>query len=137
MRFIIQAYRGDLGYQKRLWAPVKTKLKAWKKTYAKLHQGENHENILTYRDGRYFLIIRQKRLAGEPMTHRLEGTSRSIYLFCQKHRTIKRIVNRFPSTPADRIEAFLKMMTDKKLMFSEDDRYLSLAVPERPHGKRL
>jgi hypothetical protein len=29
------------------------------------------------------------------------------------------------------------MMTDKKLMFSEDDRYLSLAVPELPHGKRL
>ncbi|MGA7145912.1 MAG: RiPP maturation radical SAM C-methyltransferase [Desulfobacterales bacterium] len=137
MRFIIQAYRGDIGYQKRIWAPVKRKLKDWKKTYAKLHQGEKHENILTFRDGRYFLIIRQKRSGGEPMTHRLEGTSRSVYLFCQKHRTIKRIINRFPSTPADRIEPFLKMMTDKKLMFSEDDRYLSLAVPELPHGKRL
>jgi ribosomal peptide maturation radical SAM protein 1 len=133
MRFIIQAYHGDLGYQKKLWAPVKRKLEAWKRTYAKLHQGERHENILTFRDGRYFLIIRQKRLEGEPMTHRLEGTGRAIYLFCQKHRTIKRIVNRFPSMPADRIEPFLKMMKDKKLMFSEDDRYLSLAVPEKSH----
>ena len=134
MRFIIQAYRGDLGYQRRLWAPVKRKLKFWKKMYAKLHQGEKHENILSFRDGRYFLIIRQKRWEGEPMTHRLEGTSRAVYLFCQKHRTIKHIVNRFPSTPADRIELFLKMMTEKQLMFREDDRYLSLAVPETPHG---
>jgi ribosomal peptide maturation radical SAM protein 1 len=133
MQFIIQAYRGDLGYQKRLWAPVKKKLKAWKKTYAGLRRGEKLENILTFRDGKYFLIIRQKRLEGEPMTHRLEGSSRAIYLFCQKHRTIKRIVNRFSSTPADRIEPFLEMMVDKKLMFREDDRYLSLAVPERPH----
>jgi ribosomal peptide maturation radical SAM protein 1 len=137
MQFIIQAYRGDLGYQKRLWAPVKRKLKAWKKTYAELRQGEKHENILTYRDGRDFLIIRQKRIEGEPMTHRLEGTSRAIYLFCQKHRTIKRIVNRFSSMPSDRIGLFLNMMTDKKLMFREADRYLSLAVPEVPHGKRL
>jgi hypothetical protein len=133
MGFIIQAYRGNLGYQKRLWAPVKRKLKAWKKTYAKLRQGERHGNILTFGDGGYFLIIRQKRIEGEPMTHRLEGTSRAVYLFCQKHRTIRHIINRFSSTPADKIEPFLRMMTDKKLMFREDDRYLSLAVPERPH----
>jgi ribosomal peptide maturation radical SAM protein 1 len=137
MRFVIQAYRGDLGYQKRLWLPVKKKLKAWKKTYATLRQGEKHENILSYRDGRNFLIIRQKRIEGEPLTHRLEGTGRAVYLFCQKHRTIKRIVNRFSSTPADRVEPFLKMMVDKKLMFREDDRYLSLAVPDRPHQKHL
>jgi ribosomal peptide maturation radical SAM protein 1 len=133
MRFIIQAYRGDLGYQKRIWEPVKRKLKAWKNTYAELRQGEKHENILSFRDGRNFLIIRQKRLEGEPMTHRLEGSGRAIYLFCQKNRTIKRIVNCFSSTPADRIEPFLRMMVDKKLMFREDDRYLSLAVPERLH----
>ncbi|MEJ2659007.1 MAG: hypothetical protein P8012_17760, partial [Desulfobacterales bacterium] len=105
----------------------------WKKTYLELHRGEKHENILSFRDGRNFLIIRQKRLAGEPLTHRLEGTGRAVYLFCQKHRTIKSIINRFSSTPADRIEPFLKMMVDKKLMFREDDQYLSLAVPERLH----
>ena len=133
MRFIIQAYRGDLGYQKKIWAPVKRELKAWEKTYAELTQGEKHENILSFRDGRNFMIIRQKRLGGEPLTHRLEGTGRAVYLFCQKHRALNQIVDRFSSTPADRIEPFLRMMTDKKLMFREDDRYLSLAVPERPH----
>jgi ribosomal peptide maturation radical SAM protein 1 len=137
MQFTIQAYRGDLGYQKRLWQPVKKKLEAWEKAYAKLHQGPKHENILSFRDGRSFLIIRQRRHEGEPLTHRLEGTSRAIYLFCQKHRALKRIIDRFSSIPSDRIEPFLKMMVDKKLMFRENDRYLSLAVPERPNPLKI
>jgi ribosomal peptide maturation radical SAM protein 1 len=137
MQFTIQAYRGDLGYQKKLWQPVKKKLKVWKQAYAKLHRGLRHENILSFRDGRSFLIIRQRRLDGEPLTHRLEGTSRAIYLYCQKHRAIKRIVDRFPSIPSDRFEPFLKMMVDKKLMFRENNRYLSLAVPERPNTRKI
>ncbi len=137
MQFTIQAYRGDLGYQKKLWQPVKKKLKAWERAYAKLHQGPKHENILSFRDGRRFLIIRQRRFESEPLTHRLEGTSRAIYLFCQKHRALKRIIDRFSSIPSDRIEPFLKMMVDKKLMFRENDRYLSLAVPERPNTLKI
>ncbi|MBU1161159.1 MAG: RiPP maturation radical SAM C-methyltransferase [Proteobacteria bacterium] len=137
MQFTIQTYRGDLGYQKRLWQPVKKKLKIWERAYAKLHQGPKHENILSFRDGRSFLIIRQRKLDGEPLTHRLEGTSRAIYLFCQKHRALKRIIDRFSSIPSDRIEAFLKMMVDKKLMFRENHRYLSLAVPERPNTLKI
>jgi ribosomal peptide maturation radical SAM protein 1 len=137
MQFTIQAYRGDLGYQKKLWQPVKKKLNAWKKAYDKLHRGPRHGNILRFRDGRSFLIIRQRRLDGEPLTHRLEGTSRAIYLYCQKHRALKRIIDRFSSIPSDRFEPFLKMMVDKKLMFEENDRYLSLAVPERPNTLKI
>ncbi|HSQ84530.1 MAG TPA: hypothetical protein VLM43_07365, partial [Desulfobacterales bacterium] len=74
---------------------------------------------------------------GEPLTHRLEGTSRGIYLFCQKHRALERIIGRFSSMPSDRIEPFLKMMVDKKLMVRENDRYLSLAVPERPNIPKI
>jgi len=137
MQFTIQAYRGDLGYQKRLWQPVKKKLEAWERVYTKLHQGPKHENILSFRDGRSFLIIRQRRHDGEPLTHRLEGTSRAIYLYCQKHRALKRIIDRFPSIPSDKIEPFLKMMVDKKLMFRENHRYLSLALPERPNTIKI
>jgi len=131
MRFTIQSYRGDLGHQRKLWRPVKKKLKVWKKFYGELHRGPRHENILSFRDGRNFLIIRQKRLNGQSLTHRLEGTSRAIYLFCRQHRSLKRIHARFPSVAAERIEPFLKMMVDKKLMFEENDNYLSLAVPAK------
>jgi ribosomal peptide maturation radical SAM protein 1 len=129
--FMIQAYRGDRVRQKKLWQPVKQKLRSWEKTYEKLHQGPVSSPILSFRDGRDFLIIRQRRLNTEPMTHRLVDTSRAIYLFCQHHRSLRRILGQFPEVGEDKILPFLKMMVEKKLMFTENDKYLSLAVPIR------
>ena len=132
MRFMIQAYHGDLGYQRKLWGPVKKKVRAWKKAYAEIQKGSSRTRILSFRDGRDFLIIYQKRLKAEPLTHRLVGMSRRIYLFCQKHRSLKMILARFPAVAEDRIVPFLRMMVDKKLMFEENGKYLSLAVRVRP-----
>ncbi|UCD31327.1 MAG: RiPP maturation radical SAM C-methyltransferase [Desulfobacterales bacterium] len=135
MLFIIQGYRGDLVRQRKLWQPVKKKLEQWEKTYALLHNNPWHEPILSFRDGRNFMIIRQKRLQKDPMLHRLEGPSRAIYLFCRNHQAIKTIIDRFPTIAADKIESFLRMMVDKKLMFAEKNRYLSLAVPAAPENR--
>ncbi len=134
MQFAIQSYRGDLGHQRKLWTPVKKKLKAWEKTYDELRRGSRHENILSFSDGRDFLIIRQKRTQGGHLTHRLEGTSRAIYLFCQEHRSLKRILERFTAVGSDQVVPFLRMMVDKKLMFEENNKYLSLAVPANPNS---
>jgi ribosomal peptide maturation radical SAM protein 1 len=131
LRFMIQAYRGDLGRQKKLWQPVKNKVKDWQKTYRELHQSPAAAFILSFRDGRDFLIIRQRRYRAEPFTHRLVGTSRLIYLFCQHHRSLKRIRAQFPAVAEDKTIAFLNMMVDKQLMFAEKDSYLSLAVSVR------
>jgi ribosomal peptide maturation radical SAM protein 1 len=127
--FMIQAYRGDLTYQKRIWKPVKKKITEWQKQYAEIHNGPGHMPILSFQDGRDFIIIRQRRFQAKPATHRLVGVSRLIYLFCQKHRPIKTILTRFPTIPDDMILKFLKMMVDKKLMFAEENKYLSLAAP--------
>lgn len=132
MRFMIQSYRADRGYQKRLWQPVKKKVKAWNKTYAELHCGPSSSPILSFRDGVDFLIIRQRRPGAEPLTHRLVGTSRAIYLFCRRHRSLKAILGRFDRLGEDRAAPFLKMMVDNRLMFEENGKYLSLAVPARP-----
>jgi ribosomal peptide maturation radical SAM protein 1 len=131
VRFMIQAYRGDIGHQRKLWQPVKTKVRAWKKTYAEIHRGHSRTPILSFRDGRDFLIIRHKRLNAEPLTHRLVGASRTIYLFCQRHRSLNNILGHFPKVAEDKIVPFLQMMVDKKLMFEENGKYLSLAVPVR------
>jgi len=131
MVFMIQAYRGDLGYQRKLWQPVKRKVREWKKEYDELHKSPVHSPILSYRDGEDFLIIRQRRFSADPLTHRLEGMSREIYLFCGHHRSLKRILNRFPKLTEDKVIPFLKMMVDKKLMFEENKNYLSLAVPTK------
>ncbi|MGD9181688.1 MAG: RiPP maturation radical SAM C-methyltransferase [Desulfobacterales bacterium] len=129
LSFMIQAYRGDLTYQKKIWKPVKKKISEWQKQYTAIHNGPGHLPILSFQDGRDFIIIRQRRFQAEPATHRLVGASRSIYLFCQKQRSFETILTKFSRIPDDRILKFLKMMVAKKLMFAEENKYLSLAVP--------
>ncbi len=128
IRFMIQSYRGDREYQNKLWLPVKKKVKAWNRLYNELNSGFSSSPILSFRDGRDFLIVRQKRIGGDPLTHRIVGIYRDIYLFCCKQRSLKRIVATFPQLKEDKIVKFLRMMVDKRLTFEENDRYLSLAV---------
>ena len=131
IRFLVQAYRGDRAVQQRLWRPVKERVRKWETDYAALQRGGKGP-ILGYRDGREFLIIRQRRIEGDPIQHRVAGTSRRIYLYCSRHRSLKRILERFPENSGDRIAAFLDSMVEKRLMFEENGRYLSLAVPVNP-----
>ena len=130
MRFLIQAYRGDVRYQKKLWKPVKQRIKAWKMEYESLHNNSFFEPILSFLDGRDFLIIIQKQFNDRTLMHRLKGKSREIYLFCQHYRSIKKILEHFPELSDDKIISFLRIMVSKKLMFEENEKYLSLAVPK-------
>ncbi|MBU4126788.1 MAG: RiPP maturation radical SAM C-methyltransferase [Proteobacteria bacterium] len=130
MRFLIQAYRGDLRYQKKLWKPVKQRIKAWKMEYESLHNNSFFEPILSFLDGRDFLIIIQKQFNDRTLMHRLKGKSREIYLFCQHYRSIKKILEHFSELSDDKIISFLRIMVSKKLMFEENEKYLSLAVPK-------
>jgi hypothetical protein len=132
MRFLNQAYRGDLGRQRALWRPVKDEMGAWQKAYDALHHGSGQTPILGFRDGRDFLIIFHRQEKGGPATHRLVGLSRQIYLHCRQHRSIENILGRFPGLGQERLLPFLKMMKGKKLMFEEKGRYLSLAVSLGP-----
>jgi ribosomal peptide maturation radical SAM protein 1 len=128
IRFSIQAYRGDLLRQRKLWKPVEKKIQVWDRFYADLHQQPSAAPILGYQDGGRFLIIRQRRLNVDSLQHRLTGTSRKIYLFCSNIRSIRGIRLRFPELPEDKLILFLRMMTGKGLMFEEQGRFLSLAV---------
>jgi len=132
LRLMMLGYHGGVRQQRRMWAPVRTKLAEWRAYYDRMHQAPGFEPILSYRDGRTFMVIYERRLDDEPMTHRLKGTSRSIYLFCETQRSMAEIVDRFPGFGEDRIRTFLRMMADKRLMFREGERYLALAVPQRP-----
>jgi hypothetical protein len=44
---------------------------------------------------------------------------------------MSKILERFPGFGEDKVRPFLKMMVDKRLVFKEGERYLSLAVPIR------
>jgi len=123
------AYRGTLQYQRRLWRPVKEKLKRWRKSYLKLHEKPGSGPILSYQDGKDFMIIRERCLGGHEMTHRLRGSSRKIYLYCQTQRTLREILLQFTGFGEEKVTPFLRMMVKKRLMFKEGEKYLSLAVP--------
>jgi len=126
---MIQGYQGEVRYQKRLWLPVKEKVEEWRKRYFQLHETEKTGPILSFQDGRNFMIIKERRAKKYDMTHRLRNTSRKIYLFCQTQRSMQSICSRFPGFGEEKLRPFLRMMVDKRLMFHEGDRYLSLAVP--------
>ena len=129
LRLMIQGYHGGVRHQQRIWKPVREKLSEWRHFYERMHQRPGFTPILSYRDGKDFLIIHERRLYDDDMTHRLTGHSRAIYLFCEVQRSMADMLARFPRFSEDQIRAFLRMMVDKRLMFSEGDRYLSLAVP--------
>ena len=134
VRFMIQDYRGDKQYQKKLWQPVKRAVKEWRRAYFGLHTDPNAGPILSFQDGGDFLIIRKRRSDSNPENHRLTGTSRKIYLFCGHRRRIDAILKQFPQFSAQEVRSFLKLMVDKGLMFADNKEYLSLAVPSRRGG---
>ena len=128
---MLQGYEGGVKKQQRLWVKVTQALRSWKTAYDRLHNASNQDPILSYQDGGGFLIIRERRLNEDDRTHRLRGSSRQIYLCCETHRSLSEIVGRFPGFGQEKILPFLNMMVDKKLMFREGERFLSLAVPVR------
>lgn len=127
-RFMVQGYRGKLREHKRLWKPVIKKVEEWRKAYDELRKGPTCKPVLTYEDGKDFLIIRQRRHSAEHLTHRLTGISRKVYLLCRTRQSIPKLRGRFPQLKEDRLHSFLAMMAEKRLMFEEKGEYLSLAV---------
>ena len=129
LRFMMQGYVGGKREQRRLWRPVEHRARQWAREYAHSMRGLNPAPILGYQDGADFLIITHRRPDKTHDAHRLPQASRRIYLFCRKSRTRNQIQSLLPHLAADKLDGFLRMMVDKRLMFSECERFLSLAVP--------
>jgi len=136
LHLMLQGYEGAIKKQQRLWAKVAGALNSWRASYDGLHSAPNKDPILSYQDGGTFLIIRERRLTADDMTHRLRGSSGQIYLFCEKSRCLSEIVERFPGFGQEKILPFLNLMVGKKLMFREGERFLSLAVPARGFNEK-
>ena len=127
---IVMDYRGDKTHQKTIWEPVVARIKDWQLYHEKRKVPARHRPLLSYRDGGDFLLIRQE-LIGEILHHRLKGSSRGIYLYCTRIRSEEEIFEKFPTIPKERLLAFLADLTKKRLVFSEKNRYIALAVRHR------
>ena len=83
---------------------------------------------LCYRDGGDFLIIRQERPGQPVLHHRLQGTSRAIYLHCRQPVEQKELLQTFKRVKEEHLIRFLADLTHKHLLFQDDGRCLALAV---------
>lgn len=125
LQLITLGYRGDRGWQRRLWAPVRHKMRGWRK----FHDGrKNRFPALSYRDGGNFLIIRQERPGQPVLHHRLQGLSREIYLHCRVPIKRKRLPQVFSQVKEKQISHFLTDLEAKHLLFQDHDSCLALAI---------
>jgi ribosomal peptide maturation radical SAM protein 1 len=126
MAMLTNSYRGDKKKQQKKWQSVKKKICAWHYFHDRRAQSRKHP--LYYRDGSTFLIIRQERISDAPLLHRLCGTSRKIYLSCERPTEIASLLVAFPGITESALRTFIDELCLKHLMFKENDRVLALAV---------
>ncbi len=130
MHLLIKDYRGDKTIQQKRWRPVRRRLARWQEFHRQ--RKDPFLPALGYRDGGSFLIIRQERLCGPALMHRLKGVSRLLYLFCATIRSLSEIHGQFPQLEKKTVLRFLADLEKKHLLYAEDDTYLALAI----HAKR-
>ena len=128
MNLLVKDYRGDRVYQRNIWKPVVQKIKKWQLYHEERKQNALQKPLLYYRDGGDFLLVRQELPDGKILHHRLKGTSRQIYLFCTDIRTEKEVCKKFLAVPPKKIRFFLADLKKKRILFSEKNKYLALAV---------
>ena len=128
---LILEYRGDRKKQRRMWKKVEKKVKEMKRAKAAL---SDTQGLLTYRDGRQFLIIRQVLPDGTILRHRLTGPSRSLYLACLEPVSLDYLAETAEGLPREKIAAFVDDLHAKRLMFREGERVISLAIRENKYA---
>ncbi len=128
LHLLVKDYRGDRVYQRRIWKPVGHKVKKWQQYHDKRKRDALSLPLLYYRNGGDFLLIRQELPDGKILHHRLQGVSRQIYIFCTRIRTETDLYQKFPAVRPEMILSFLADLQKKRILFSENKKYLSLAI---------
>lgn len=97
------------------------------------HDGEARiaRPLLFYQDALGFLTITDMRTK-RPSKLRLEGAERELYLFCDCIQTKAAIYREFGMLLSSRVEIILDNWINKRLMFRDDEKFLSLAVRLNP-----
>jgi ribosomal peptide maturation radical SAM protein 1 len=95
------------------------------------------EGVLEWRRGPGFLLIRDRRPGLDEYDYSLADTEARIYLACDEGATamdVWKLLRAEGNTAvsAEEVEDFLDEMTAARLMYKEDELYLSLAVPMNP-----
>jgi ribosomal peptide maturation radical SAM protein 1 len=129
IRFMIQGYRGDRTRQRKRWRSVERNVRQWEKDYAAMQRQTGGRPALSFRNGDRFLLIEQHFPDQPTVRHRLTGISAALYRYCHVPRPLTQVAGVFDSHSSRQIRTFFMSMVKKRLMFAENDCFLSLAVP--------
>jgi radical SAM superfamily enzyme YgiQ (UPF0313 family) len=91
--------------------------------------------LLQYFDCSDFIRIEDYRRASSFIT--IDGWARELYLFCDEIRSFEAIKKRFPKVPEKELRKVLRKLFKLKVMFTEDDDWLSLAIHASPENRRF
>ena len=109
------------------WTPVRRAIERWVELH---HARRGH--LLIYRDGQTYITIDDSRF-GDFSTGTFEGLERDLYVYCLEIRTFDQIAKWFRATNSEQaIRDALQLFVDSRIMYSEQDRYLSLALAPTP-----
>jgi ribosomal peptide maturation radical SAM protein 1 len=126
LSLLILSYRGDRVKQKKIWREVRKKLSFQEEARRKAGP---LSSLLSYRDGREFILIRQVLPDGKTLHHRLSGTSRELYLEATDIISFRELAATRQYSENE-IRDFFKGLARKRLAFIEDNHVISLAVKE-------
>jgi radical SAM superfamily enzyme YgiQ (UPF0313 family) len=88
---------------------------------------------LFYRSCNDFLQIEDRRR--EFKVTIIDGWERDLFLFCESIRSMQEIKQEFSSIAGVKIKEALQYLVKLKLMFHEDDCYLSLPIRDKPETR--
>ncbi len=125
LEMLIHSFRGDRIVQRRIWKPVREKIRLWRDFHARRDSGQTP---LSCRRGNGFILIRQERPEHETLHHRLHGLSQKIYLSCCRPVPIKTLLREFNSITEKQLTNFLTDLERKRLLYRDKDTCLALAV---------
>jgi len=110
------------------WAAVRDAVTGWATLHSRRPKG-----LLIYRDGGSFLIVEDRRFE-DFRQGRFTREERDLYLDCTEIRTFDDLSRRHQKLGLGdvRLREILNRFVAYKIMYTEDDKYLSLAVASQP-----
>jgi hypothetical protein len=126
-------YKGFKSRRKtRRYGAFKRGVERWRKFYGGEKAGGRP--ILGYFDCDSYLRIEDFRKGTTSVV--LEGWARELYLFCDDIKSFREIKGAFKAVTEKDLRKMLRRLHKLRLMYTEDDDWLSLAIHSSPENRR-
>ncbi len=108
--------------------PLRKQVARWNR------DSSRNRGALSYRRGPGLVVVTDTRTTTEPARYTLEGAEAAAYLACDMGATPRSIAAELRAAPGPglsevELEGLLRGFLDARLVYEEDGRYLSLALP--------